>query len=446
MYALVGFTRVAILAMIASLSAVLPARADFESGQAAWDEGDVAQAVQQWRSGADEEDARSMLALGRLYRLGVGVLQDDVTAYMWLNLAAARGSLDAARERDELVATMTADARAEGQLLARVWQSGTSTATSAAPEPGSLPSEAIHEAQGLLASLGYELGPADGVWGARSAAAYRTFLHDAGLPSSDELTLQALLSMRALAEQQDVATQVGAEFRDCTVCPVMVVLPRGSFTMGSPPDEKGRYGDEGPQRRVRIGYNLAVGKYAVTVGEFSDFVEATGHSLGWGHFRSRGMDIPAEEISWKDAQTYVSWLAQETGKDYRLLTEAEWEYAARAGTTTAYHTGTTISTHEANFNSDGPVPVGSYPANAFGLHDMHGNVGVWVEDWYQEDSYRFAPLDGSAWVSGPKTYRVIRGGTGWRFDASSIRSAIRGSGNPNLGYNDVGIRVARPVN
>ena len=396
-----------------------------------------------------------MLALGRLYRLGVGVLQDDVTAYMWLNLAAARGNLEAVHERNELLETMTVDARAEGQRLARVWQPGMDAATGAAAQPGSLPPEAIREAQGLLAELGYELGPADGVWGARSAAAYRAFLHDAGLPASNVLTLQALLAMHSLAGRQDVEKYVGETFRDCTDCPEMVVLPEGSFMMGSPQGEPGREFNEGPQHRVEIAYSLAVGRFEVTLAEWNACAADRSCHKDY-HDGSGSDDYPIVWVSWKEAQAYLAWLKRKTGEDYRLLTEAEWEYAARAGTTTAYYTGSSISENRANYSEGKPsastsvesvlVPVGSYRPNAFGLHDMYGNVWEWVADCYRA-GYRRASSDGSGWIpdfcrSGE---RVIRGGSG--IDSPQyLRSASRIGTSPNFGYYSIGFRVARTVN
>ena len=395
-----------------------------------------------------------MLALGRLYRLGVGVLQDDVTAYMWLNLAAARGNLEAVHERNELLETMTVDARAEGQRLARVWQPGMDAATGAAAQPGSLPPEAIREAQGLLAELGYELGPADGVWGARSAAAYRAFLHDAGLPASNVLTLQALLAMHSLAGRQDVEKYVGETFRDCTDCPEMVVLPEGSFMMGSPQGEPGREFNEGPQHRVEIAYSLAVGRFEVTLAEWNACAADRSCHKDY-HDGSGSDDYPIVWVSWKEAQAYLAWLKRKTGEDYRLLTEAEWEYAARAGTTTAYYTGSSISENEANYsegNGSTLVPVGSYRPNAFGLHDMHGNVWEWVEDCYRHrpshqgaPSYEGAPSDGSAWISDYCDDRVLRGGSG-DTPPQYLRSASRDNLTPNYGYFTIGFRVARTVN
>ena len=226
--------RIVTLALAVLVVFVPPVRADFEAGQAAWEAGDFVEAVEQWQAGAQAGEARSMLAMGRLYRTGIGVLQDDVAAYMWLNLAASRGELDAALERDELAASMTAEARAEGQRLAREWLPGADEAAGAEeadtlaknadasvaaqdsavavpPEPestgGGPPKEAILEAQNLLATLGYEPGPADGAWGERAAAAYQAFLRDAGLAPADELTPEALLALRELAEIHGVQAQ-----------------------------------------------------------------------------------------------------------------------------------------------------------------------------------------------------------------------------------------------
>ena len=205
------FIRMAMLVVAATFFAIPPSRADFEQGQTAWYAGNIAEALEQWRFAAGGGDARSMLALGRLYRSGVGVLQDYVEAYTWLNLAAARGELDAARERDELAVTMTAQERAEGQWRAREWlaradeDSDAAEVAETAPsvsevEPvNTAPPEAVREAQGLLATLGYEPGLVDGVWGARSVAAYGEFLRDAGLPASDTLTPQGLFAMRAIS-------------------------------------------------------------------------------------------------------------------------------------------------------------------------------------------------------------------------------------------------------
>jgi formylglycine-generating enzyme required for sulfatase activity len=206
---------------------------------------------------------------------------------------------------------------------------------------------------------------------------------------------------------------VGHSFRDCADCPEMMVIPAGSFMMGSPAIGGG-WADERPQRQVTLRAPLAVGKFEVTFAEWDACVAAGGCShrpddQGWG----RG-NQPVINVSWEDAQGYVRWLSRQTGRTYRLLTEAEWEYTARAGTVTAYSFGATISSSQANYGSlffGRPKQVGSYQANQFGLHDMHGNVTEWVQDCWR-DSYAGAPLDASVAVTtGDCSRRVIRGGS-----------------------------------
>ena len=192
-------------------------------------------------------------------------------------------------------------------------------------------------------------------------------------------------------------SQVGDTFRDCATCPKMVVLPAGKFMMGSPEGERGRDDDEGPQHQVTIPKPFAVGKYEVTVGQYAKFVRETKHKTGncdlpeGQSWRDPGFkqtnNHPVTCVNWDDASTYAYWLSVKTGHEYRLLTEAEWEYAARAGTTTAYHFGRAILGNQANYNrnNEGTKAVGSFPANAFGLHDMHGNVWEWMEDFWHDN-------------------------------------------------------------
>jgi len=269
--------------------------------------------------------------------------------------------------------------------------------------------------------------------------------------------------------------QPGQRFRDCPTCPEMVVVPAGSYEMGSPASEEGRFDLEGPVHRVTIADPFAVGMYEVTRAEFGRFVEATGYSTGdaclayeSGKFEERSGRLwrdpgfaqtdqhPVVCVSWEDAQGYVRWLSQETGQAYRLLSEAEWEYVARAGTTTPFHTGATISTKQANYDGnyaygsgrqgvfrERTVPVGLFSPNAFGLYDVHGNVWEWVADCWNE-SYRGAPTDGIAWVRGDCSRRVLRGGA-WGNDPLVIRSATRIMGVAGSRYDDNGFRVARAV-
>ena len=242
-----------------------------------------------------------------------------------------------------------------------------------------------------------------------------------------------------------LASTPGRRFRDCDACPEMIEVPIGSYVMGSIGEEVGGFVDEWPTHRVRIRYRLAVGVYEVTFGEWDACVVAgacdrnVADDEGWGRGRR------PVNVSWENAQKFLEWLGTETGEEYRLPSEAEWEYVARAGTTTRYHFGDEISKSQANHggNVDKAVLVGSYPANAFGLHDVHGNVWEWVADCWN-DSYFDAPSDGSAWMTGDCGQRVVRGGS-WVNDEGTLRSALRYSLEAGHWSNGVGFRVARTI-
>ncbi len=248
----------------------------------------------------------------------------------------------------------------------------------------------------------------------------------------------------------------GSTFRDADYAPEMVVIPAGAFKMGSPPDEEKRKDNEGPQFRVAFARPFALGKYAVTFEEFDHFVEAAGYhhrpeDEGWGRAKQ-----PVIDLAWEDARAYTEWLSEETGAAYRLPSEAEWEYACRAGTKTPFHFGQTIDTSQANYDgnyaygSSSPgefrertVEVGTFPENAFGLHEMHGNVWEWVEDFWNE-SYTVAPTNGLAWITGDSTLRILRGGT-FFLEPRSLRSAYRGRTAPGIRGRSYGFRVARTL-
>ena len=255
-----------------------------------------------------------------------------------------------------------------------------------------------------------------------------------------------------------------ATFRDCDVCPEMVVIPPGSFRMGSPASEKDRDDDEGPQHRVTFRKPFAVGKYEVTFQEW-DACVADG---GCNGYRPSDQGVgrgnrPVINVSWNDAQAYLRWLSRKSGAEYRLLSEAEWEYAARAGTTPPFHFGSTISPDQANYDGrwtyrlvgaervyreEGvwrykTVPVGNFPSNAFGLHDVHGNVWEWVEDCYN-GSYAGAPSDGAAWTVGDCSQRVLRGGS-WLNAPRLVRSANRNRLGTSGRFILDGFRVARTL-
>ena len=278
---------------------------------------------------------------------------------------------------------------------------------------------------------------------------------------------------------------VGDRFRDCSECPEMVVLPPGRFRMGSPSGERGRHDDEGPLHEVNIAEPFALGRYEVTVSEFGRFVEDAGHTAGSscmtyadGEWKSRagfswrnpgfGQNggYPVACVSWDDAKAYAGWLSRKTGKSYRLPSESEWEYAARAGTLTARYWGEGESGQCGHANGadasakeryldwkwpvsscrDGHVhasPVGSFGANGWGLHDMLGNAREWTEDCWN-GSYEGAPSDGSAWEYGDCDRRVLRGGS-WFYSPSLLRAAYRGRSATGDRSNVSGFRVARTL-
>ncbi len=235
----------------------------------------------------------------------------------------------------------------------------------------------------------------------------------------------------------------GRVFRDIDEpwCPEMVVIPAGEFLMGSPEDEEGRYKPEGPQHSVTISRSFAIGRYPITFEEFDHCCDENGwqkpEDLAWGREQR-----PVINVSWHDANAYCHWLSKKTGFVYRLPTEAQWEYACRAGTTTPYAFGNRIDGGQAHFgrNAVRTCVVGRYPANAFGLFDMHGNVTEWCEDRYYP-SYEAAPIDGSAWLS-EGAERVLRGGS-WKGPKRILRSACRGRFGPDSRTKEVGFRCIR---
>jgi formylglycine-generating enzyme required for sulfatase activity len=244
------------------------------------------------------------------------------------------------------------------------------------------------------------------------------------------------------------------QFQECTRCPTMAVVPSGSFTMGSPNTDTAADSDEFPQHPVTIAEPFAVSKFEVTFENWDTCYELGGCRIrpddyGWG----RG-DRPVVGVDWYDAQQYVDWLSKQTGKAYRLLTEAEWEYAARAGTTTAYSWGDDVKldgkTMANCFDCGSPwddketAPVGSFAPNAFGLNDMLGNVWEWVEDCYH-DGYDAAPTDGSAWTAGDCKERISRGGSWGDFPQVLLRTAFRLRTPPVNRYEGLGFRVERTL-
>lgn len=287
-----------------------------------------------------------------------------------------------------------------------------------------------------------------------------------------------------------MAPNRGAIFRDCADCPEMIVVPAGGFIIGSPLNEPGRQTDEGPQREVHVPHDFAVGRFEVTRSQYEAFLRDTRHPVGnmcmtdrrrpgtWAldadtDFHDPGFyqtgDHPAACVSWNDAKAYVGWLNATSGGGYRLLTEAEWEYAARAGSITAYPWGARIDDGCAQMNgydktimekkgnlyndeavpfaacSDGYVntsPVGSYKPNLFGVYDMIGNLAEWIEDC-STPSYAELRSDGSH-ADGDCSKRIIRGGS-WGTQPRQLRVAERIRYQPTAIDDSIGIRVAKDI-
>jgi formylglycine-generating enzyme required for sulfatase activity len=261
------------------------------------------------------------------------------------------------------------------------------------------------------------------------------------------------------------AAKIGSSFLSCDTCVEMARIPEGDFQMGSPPAETGHRDDEAPLHPVHV-KTFWLGKYPITRGQFDLFVQDTGYEATGPCRSDEGRDNrswrdpgfaqtddhPVVCVSWDDAQAYVRWLSAKTGKVYRLPSEAEWEYAARAGTTTARYWGDIQDEPKAAWCHYAQVaeceggyaqtaPVGGFPPNAFELYDMIGNVRERTEDCYHA-FYRAAPADGAAWVTGGCETRTARGGS-WYDPPMQLRAAARAADPTMLRDARVGFRVAR---
>jgi formylglycine-generating enzyme required for sulfatase activity len=258
-----------------------------------------------------------------------------------------------------------------------------------------------------------------------------------------------------LSPERERALKPKDSFKECDKCPEMVVVPAGSFTMGSPDSEQGHGAMEIPQHKVTIAKLFAIGRFTVTFDEWDACVADGGcngyrpSDQGWGRGRR-----PVINVSWDDSKTYVAWLSRKTGKTYRLLSEAEREYVTRAGTTTPFWWGGSISTSQANYNGNftyaggaigeyrqSTVLVNSFEPNPWGFYQVHGNVWDWVDDCY-DGSYAGAPSDGSAWISGDCSRHVVRGGS-WHSTPQLLRSADRTSLSTEVRSSGLGFRVGR---
>lgn len=291
------------------------------------------------------------------------------------------------------------------------------------------------------------------------------------------VAIAAAVVLAAPALAQDASRELGERWRDCEGCPEMVLIPAGTFVMGSPDSESGRYEREGPVREVVIPEPFAISVYEVTRGEYARFVRATNYlggssclvNEGHGWELHTGLDWedpgfpqtprhPAVCISWDDASAYVEWLTQRTGIDYRLPSAAEWEYAARAGTSTPWYWGDNVDMqcHYANGADvasgfpwstgcdDGYTKtalVGLFRANAFGLYDMLGNAWEWVQDCFNW-SYEHAPTTSDPWEEGDCANRVMRGAS-WASTPTYLRAAHRGGEQTTFRSDYTGFRVVR---
>jgi len=302
-----------------------------------------------------------------------------------------------------------------------------------APEPGGFRRKAA-SLNGIIILLFVIIGPA--------AFGKQVHVGQAGHPSDGMVIAQA-------EPRNTPSAASGRVFRDCENCPEMVEIPAGKFMMGSTDGDS----DEKPPHEIHIDKPIAVGRYEITFDEWEGCVKDGGcvknktpNDDGLGRGRH-----PVINVSWMDAREYVDWLSRKTGKTYRLLSEAEWEYAARAGTTTKYAFGDTLNAKQAKFSGGKQgigetAEVGSFPPNNWGLYDMHGNVWEWVEDCYSP-SYADTPTDGSARAGVPECLgaaRVLRGGS-WDYGPEDLRSALRYHLPPIYRVNEIGFRVAREL-
>lgn len=314
----------------------------------------------------------------------------------------------------------------------------------------------------VLHPLGGEVLPAITVWRAAFwLALLALLLWGVVWPYLWPALMPTPAAVAAIDEPLPAATgpvlPVGTRFRDCrdSTCPWLRVLPAGTFTMGSPENEPERADNEGPQHQVTVAKPFAVMETEVTVSQFSTFVRETGYQVQAGcsvGFEQTNED-PVVCVSWYDAGAFARWMSRRTGQTYRLLSESEWEYAARAGKTTPFAFGERITTAQANFDGNftyngsakgefrqKTLPVGSLANNAWGLYDMHGNVWEWVQDC--QNSYKAEPRNSEAVESTNCARRLLRG-SGWSNGPRGARSAFRIHLEPTDGSHDIGFRLAR---
>ena len=329
---------------------------------------------------------------------------------------------------------------------------------------------ALAETRSVLKQLGYLGDASRGDGEDLLADAIKRFQAKAGLSTDGKITPTLLAVLRATKvaglpipgkpvpgpfAPGSTEHEAGTAFADCEGCPDMVSVPAGRFLMGAAKSEKGKQKAEEPQHEVSVGAPFAVSKFEVTFDEWEACALEGGcanyrpQDGGWGRGRR-----PVIYVSFDDAKAYVEWLRQKTGKPYRLLSEAEWEFAARGGTSTPYAAGATLAPTQANFDASSAagrgqaeykgttLEVGTFPPNPYGLSDMEGNVFEWVEDCWNP-SHAGAPADASP-RGGDCSRRVAKGGA-WYYEADFARPAARMSFPKASRLNVVGFRVARPL-
>ncbi len=301
-----------------------------------------------------------------------------------------------------------------------------------------------------LNRIGYAVGKADGTLGNKTKKAIRHYQKGNKLTATGETSDTLLVHLKRSTKKPRL---VGETFKDCSNCPEMVVIPAGTFQMGSADGGN----NEKPIHRVNISSPFAMSKYEIRWNEYQHCIDAgvceSELDAGFG----KG-NRPIINVSWDDAQIYAKWLSKKTGKQYRLPSEAEWEYSARAGSTTKYSWGNNLDCNKAQYDggstsdcsskkSDlskrGTARVGSFSANAFGLYDVHGNVREWVQDCYI-NNYNKTPNDGRVIEGGVCDYRVLRGGS-WDFLPVGLRSANRNYNSATTYDKDIGFRLAQDL-
>jgi formylglycine-generating enzyme required for sulfatase activity/TPR repeat protein len=395
---------------------------------------------------------------GWMFQFGVGTNRDLVKAFAYYQVAIELGFANAAKSLQSLDGQLKPDEESRAIALSQTIRA------SLKPVPS----------HWHMQYVGAQPPPSP--WIAAADGPSTPPATPAVIPAKPTVAVVPAAGPQPLSAVQESALKPKDSFKECADCPEMVVVPAGTLMMGSSESERGpievayaKYATEipgfiavplsteSPQHAVRLARPFAVGRFPVTFAEWDGCVADGGcngyrpSDQGWGRGRQ-----PVVNVNWEDAKTYVAWLSRKTGKTYRLLSEAEWEYMARAATTTPFWWGASLSTGQANYNGSqtfGGAPIGenrqktlpvdSFPPNPWGIYQVHGNSYDWVEDCYH-DSYNGAPNDGSAWTNENCIARVIRGGA-WSSSPWILRSAARNKFLSNFRSSNHGFRVARTL-